>query len=261
MGAPNVSESLFNDAMDFMVEAGKLTLQWFNHPELPIDTKGDGSPVTAADLAAETLIRDRIASKYPNDCIIGEEHGESTGTGERTWIIDPIDGTKAFSRGIALYSSLLSIEDEHGPAVSIVNMPALGEVVAAGRGIGCWWNGRRAAVSTQRDLSASIMTSCGFDYWHDPQLAAARDLGMQLRTWGDGFGYALVATGRAEAMVDPVVAHWDIAPMELLLSEAGGTFTALDGRPGPKHGTGLATNGLIHDQLLKAFEGTDPTVS
>ena len=234
MGAPNVSESLFNDAMDFMVEAGKLTLQWFNHPELPIDTKGDGSPVTAADLAAETLIRDRIAIKYPNDCIIGEEHGESTGTGERTWIIDPIDGTKAFSRGIALYSSLLSIEDEHGPAVSIVNMPALGEVVAAGRGIGCWWNGRRAAVSTQRDLSASIMTS---------------------------YGYALVATGRAEAMVDPVVAHWDIAPMELLLSEAGGTFTALDGRPGPKHGPGLATNGLIHDQLLKAFEGTDPTVS
>ena len=227
MGAPNVSESLFNDAMDFMVEAGKLTLQWFNHPELPIDTKGDGSPVTAADLAAETLIRDRIASKYPNDCIIGEEHGESTGTGERTWIIDPIDGTKAFSRGIALYSSLLSIEDEHGPAVSIVNMPALGE-------------GKPVSIASPE---------------------AARDLGMQLRTWGDGYGYALVATGRAEAMVDPVVAHWDIAPMELLLSEAGGTFTALDGRPGPKHGTGLATNGLIHDQLLKAFEGTDPTVS
>ena len=258
MDVPVADAALYEAALDIMAAASRLTLDYFNRPDLQVDFKGDGSPVTAADLATEALIRERVAALFPEDHIIGEEHGTTTGSGTRTWVIDPIDGTKAFSRGVELYSSLLAVNDEHGPVVSIIGLPALGEVVSAARGLGAHWNGQRCNVSSVTDPAQAILTTSGFDYWTDEQMAAGRRSGMQLRTWGDGYGYALVATGRAEVMIDPVVAHWDLAPMPLLLDEAGGRFTALDGREGTEHGSGIATNGKLHNSLLELFEGTAP---
>lgn len=231
-------------------EAGELTLRHFRHEGLHVEEKVDGTPVTIADRDAEQLVRDRLAVAFPDDSVLGEEHPARHGTSGRTWYVDPIDGTKAFTHGVPLYSNLLALDDEHGPAVGVINLPALGETVWAGRGRGCFLNDRPARVTDHDDLDGAWLMTSGLANWPDTLFAAVRDAGIHLRTWGDGYGYALVATGRAEAMIDPVAAVWDVAPMTVILSEAGGRFTALDGREGATNGSGLATNGRIHDDLL-----------
>jgi histidinol phosphatase-like enzyme (inositol monophosphatase family) len=247
---PGDLEELMALAVDLVRRAGELTLRWFRSDDLQVDRKGDGTPVTEADRAAEQLLRDEIAARFPDDSIIGEEQGSREGTSGRTWIIDPIDGTKAFTHGVPLYTNLLAVHDGAGPAIGIINMPALGEMVHAARGIGCFVDGRPARVSDRRRIEGSYLSSCGFDYWSEEMLAAARASGAALRTWGDGYGYALVATGRIDAMCDPQVALWDVAPMPVILREAGGRFTSLDGVEDAGRGTGLATNGHLHDEWL-----------
>ncbi|MCX7621653.1 MAG: hypothetical protein N2037_12520 [Acidimicrobiales bacterium] len=237
-------------SVELVRQAGELTLQWFRAEELRVEHKGDGTPVTEADKAAERYLRSEIARRWPADSIVGEEEAATTGASGRTWIIDPIDGTKAFTRGVPLYCNLLALEDEHGPAIGIINVPALAETVYAGRGLGCYINGVRVSVSNHARLEGAHVSTCGFDYWDDTLLLAIKHAGTNMRTWGDGYGYALVATGRIDAMIDPEVAVWDIAPMPVVLSEAGGRFTNFAGGDDLRHGTGLATNGLIHDELL-----------
>src|SRR5690606_38622846 len=144
---PPVDEKLLEQAVAWTRAAGELTLGWFNHPELGVEHKHDGSPVTAADRAAERLLREEIAAALPDDTVRGEEEGDRVGTSGRTWVIDPIDGTLAFSRGVGTYSNLLYMEDEHGPAIGVINLPALGETVWAGRGRGCFLDGARCSVS------------------------------------------------------------------------------------------------------------------
>jgi histidinol phosphatase-like enzyme (inositol monophosphatase family) len=246
---------LMGVAVDLVRQAGRLTLDWFRSDDLEIERKGDGTPVTAADKAAEQFLRDEITARFPDDAIIGEEQAARAGGSGRTWIIDPIDGTKAFTHGVPLYTNLLAMNDADGPAIGVVNMPALGETVYAARGFGCFVDGRPAHVSNRTRIAGSYLSSCGFDYWSDEMLAAARSAGAVLRTWGDGYGYALVATGRIDAMCDPEVALWDVAPMPVILAEAGGRFTDLDGNADAGRGTGLATNGHLHDEWLARFEG------
>ena len=248
--APPVDAGLLDEAVDLLRRAGELTLQWFRSDTLEIERKGDGTPVTAADKAAERFLREEITGRYPDDAIIGEEEASRAGTSGRTWIVDPIDGTKAFTHGVPLYCNLLAIEDEHGPAVGVINLPALGETVYAGRGLGCFVDGRPARVSTRDRLSGAYLSSCGFDYWDDDLLLRVKRAGPVLRTWGDGYGYALVATGRIDAMVDPEVAVWDVAPMPVILAEAGGRFTNWGGTGAIDQGTGVATNGVLHDEVL-----------
>ena len=248
-------DDLLELAVDLVREAGELTLGWFRSPDLEIERKGDGTPVTQADKAAEQFLRDEITARFPDDAIVGEEQAAREGTSGRTWIIDPIDGTKAFTHGVPLYTNLLAIDDGDGPAVGVINMPALGETVYAARGCGCFVDGRPAHVSDRTRLAGSYLSSCGYDYWSDEMMAAARGSGAILRTWGDGYGYALVATGRIDAMCDPEVAWWDVAPMPIVLAEAGGRFTDLEGRADPRLGTGLATNGHLHDEWLARFSG------
>jgi histidinol phosphatase-like enzyme (inositol monophosphatase family) len=245
-----IERSLLDDVVELVREAGELTLRWFRAQTLEIERKHDGTPVTAADKAAERFLREQIHARWPDDSVLGEEEEDHHGTSGRTWIIDPIDGTKAFTHGVPLYSNLLSVRDEVGDAISVVNLPALGETLYAGRGLGCWDNGERARVSDRTELDGAYLCSCGFDYWPEESLLAVKRAGMVLRTWGDGYGYVLAATGRIEAMVDPEVALWDVAPMPLIFSEAGGRFSSLDGRDGAEHGTGIATNGILHDELL-----------
>jgi histidinol phosphatase-like enzyme (inositol monophosphatase family) len=252
---PAVDRQLLDAAVTLAREAGDATLRWFRSPDLGVETKADGTPVTEADRAAERLVRGWLAANYPADAVVGEEETDRPGSSGRRWIIDPIDGTKAFTHGVPLYSTLLAVEDDHGPAVGVIHLPALAETVWAGRGLGCFVNGEPARTNDRATIEGAYVTSSAFDHWPRPALAALEVAGAVLRTWGDGYGYALVATGRVEAMVDPVVAPWDLAPMPVIMDEAGGRFSDFAGFTRIDGGSGVASNGIVHDDLLELLTG------
>lgn len=256
---PPVDATLIQFATSIAHEAGNLTLKRFAMPDLKVTEKPDGSPVTQADLEAEGLLRDRISNTYPNDAIIGEEADDIAGSSGRTWIIDPIDGTQSFIHGVPLYATLVALIDDHGPAVGVLNLPALGECVSAGRGQGCFANGKPARVSARDTLLGACVVTSGIDYW--PSTSALDRLvecGTIIRTWGDAYGYALVATGRVDAMIDPVVSQWDIAPMLTILPEAGGVFSDFTGTLTDRGGTALASNSSLHPLLLELLSAERP---
>lgn len=252
---PAADPALMDEAVELARRAGELTLRWFRSPDLVVDRKTDRTPVTAADVAAERWLRGELAGRHPDDAVVGEEEAPTAGTSGRRWVIDPVDGTKAFTHGVPLYCTLLAVDDEHGPAVGVIHLPALGETVYAGRGLGCFADGVPARVSDRDGLEGAYLTASGFEHWDEPVLLGAKRSGMRLRTWGDGYGYALVATGRVEAMCDPVTALWDVAPMLVVIPEAGGRFTDMSGRVTAEGGSGLATNGAVHDAVLAALSG------
>lgn len=253
MDVPEAEQSLVDLAVELATGAGALTRKWFDRGTVAFDTKADGSPVTEADKAAERYLREQIGSAFPTDAIIGEEEDDRSGTSGRTWIIDPIDGTKSFTHGVPLYGTLLSVVDEHGPAVGVVVMPALDEIVSAGRGLGCFHNGRETSVNENSDFSASYVMTSGLEYWPDD---AERDRliasDATIRTWADAYGYVLLATGRCEGMVDPAVNIWDVAPMQVIIPEAGGSVTDQAGEPWAEGRHFIASNGHIHDELIAA---------
>lgn len=242
---------LLEQAVELTRRAGELTLKWYRSDELTIDSKGDGTPVTQADRAAERLLREEIEKLYPDDGIFGEEEAEKIGTSGRRWILDPIDGTKAFTHGVPLYSNLVAVEDEHGIAIGVINIPALGETVYAGRGLGCFCNGQPTRVNNRSTLRGSYVTTSGMNRWPTKTLANLQENDVHLRTWGDGYGYVLVATGRIEAMVDNVAELYDLAPVPVIIAEAGGRFTDLNTgtTSSPGAGSGMASNGILHDEL------------
>lgn len=246
----SIAQNDLDAAVQIARRAGELTLEWFRSPTLEIDNKGDGTPVTQADRAAERQIREDISKLWPDDEIRGEEEDDRPGSSGRTWIIDPIDGTKAFTHGVPLYTNLLAMNDEEGSAIGVINVPAIGLTVWAGRGLGCYENGVPAKVSETSQLAGAYLSTCAFEQWEDDSLLAVKNAGMSLRTWGDGYGYVLVATGRVDAMVDPEVAVWDVAPAPVILAEAGGLFTDLRGEPRIDGGNGIASNGKLHDQII-----------
>jgi histidinol phosphatase-like enzyme (inositol monophosphatase family) len=236
--------------------AGRRTLAYFN-TGVAVETKSDQTPVTRADREAEEVIRQRIARTYPDHAILGEEQGSSGGGGDHRWIIDPIDGTKSFIHGVPLYGVLIGVEVRGAPSVGVIYMPALDEMLWAADGLGCWWNGRRARVSEvskleEATLLSSSVTTCQARSDAFDQLAGKVKL---TRTWGDCYGYLLVATGRAEIMIDPQLNPWDVAPMPPILREAGGGFTTWSGDASIHAGDGAAVNGLLLDSvkgILKA---------
>ncbi len=257
MTAPPADPALVEWAVALTQEAGRRTLGRFRSDDLAVEAKGDGTPVTEADRDAEAWIRAELAAAHPADTVLGEEEGVATGTSGRRWIIDPIDGTKAFMRGVPLYSNLLAVEDEHGWLAAVINLPAAGETVWAGRGLGAMqadrWGERPARVGPRS--ATPFLCASGYTRWDDAMLLRVKAAGWALRTWGDGYGYAMVATGRADAMVDPAAALWDIAPMPLILAEAGGRFSTIDGGDDPAAGSGVATNGDGHDEFLALLRG------
>jgi histidinol phosphatase-like enzyme (inositol monophosphatase family) len=245
-----VDAELLQTAVRIANLAAEVTLFHYRNDDLVIDRKGDGTPVTVADREAERLVRFELGELFPDDGILGEEEPEKPGTSGRRWILDPIDGTKAFSRGVPTYTTLLALEDAEGIALGVIGVPAMGEFVSAGRGLGCFLNGEPTHVNAHAGLDGACISTSGFNIWSDEAMLRTKRSGVQLRTWGDGYGYVLVATGRIEAMVDPVAELYDLAPMPIILSEAGGRFTSYDGQEGPGHGSGVATNGLVHDEVL-----------
>ncbi len=247
--------------LEFAVEtawrAGRVTLAHFQ-TGIAAETKPDHSPVTIADRAAEALCRELIAARYPRDGILGEEAGETRPGSRRRWIIDPIDGTRSFVRGVPLYSVLLALEEEGEPVLGVIHLPALNETVWAARGEGCWWDGRRALVSQVDRLEDAAVCWSGDLPPQERKMAALRVLAARAgtaRTWGDAYGYALVATGRAEAMIDPVVQPWDTAPLRPIVEEAGGVFTDWTGAATHLGGDSIATNAALARQVRQILVG------
>ena len=216
---------------------------------LHVDTKADGSPVTIADRAAEEAGRRWLRQRFPNDDVLGEELGAQSGSSGRRWILDPIDGTKSFVRGVPLWGSLVALcEGEHVLA-GAAYFPAVGEMVSAAVGEGSWWNGSRCAVSAVASLAHGTVLTTDDRFTDRPErragwlrLASAASVS---RSWGDCFGYLLVATGRAEVMVDPILSPWDSAALQPIITEAGGSFTDWDGAMTAFGGSAVATNASL----------------
>lgn len=248
-----IDQGLVDFAVAAAKRAGRITLEWYQQRGMAVTAKRDGSPVTEADYAAERFLRAEIASTFPGDTIRGEEEPDADGGSGRMWVIDPIDGTRAFVQGVPLFATLLALVDESGPAVGVICLPALDECVWAGRGRGALWDGEPCRVSSHEGLAGAYVCTSGLSYWPDRALARVRSAGARVRTWGDAYGYALVATGRAEAMVDPEVFEWDIAPMSVIMAEAGGRFSDTAGVDDWRNGSAIATNGPVHHQLLECF--------
>jgi histidinol phosphatase-like enzyme (inositol monophosphatase family) len=247
---------LLNFAHTLAWQAGKVTLRHFQTDITP-DLKADDSPVTVADREAEHFMRAAIGKRYPEHAILGEEEGATGNTdAEWRWILDPIDGTRSFVRGVPLYGVMVGLEYDKQPVLGVVNMPAINELVYAARDLGCWWNGRPCRVSQVGTLGAGlVLSTAATDRYSKYGRQAAYErfvnaAGM-FRTWGDCYGYLLVATGRAEAMIDPAMSIWDAAALLPILQEAGGTFTDWRGNPTIEAGEGIGTNGLVLDELLQ----------
>jgi len=256
------------ECLEFAVHAarraGDIVMPYYQG-EVAVDLKTDGSPVTAADRAAERQLRARIRAHFPADAVLGEEYGEEPGTSGRRWILDPIDGTKAFMRGVPLFGVLIGLEEAGQGVVGVAYLPALGEMVYAARGQGCWWvpaggtAPRRAHVSSGGPLADSLVVVNSYEYFDRSNRTAAlgrlQQAARQQRGWGDCYGHVLVATGRAEAAVDPIMNLWDNAPFQALLTEAGGTFTDWQGHPTIHGKDGISTNGRVLDEVLAALRG------
>jgi histidinol phosphatase-like enzyme (inositol monophosphatase family) len=256
------------DRLGVAIEAARLaaadTLRWFNNPTLVIDTKADASPVTQADRAAEAILREHLLGAFPDDAFLGEETGATAGSSGYEWIVDPIDGTKSFIRGVPLYATLIGCRLAGQGVLGVIAIPALDELVYAARGTGAWHVRGSAApvaarVSTRATLGESLV--CSSDFTSFARWSGDREAGDAargriesacgvVRTWGDGYGYLLVATGRADVMIDPLLNAWDAAAVETVVTEAGGRFTDWQGRPSIDSGDGVATNGLVHDAVL-----------
>lgn len=256
--SPDEVRALLDFAVELALAAGKHTLRYYGHRVHHAD-KGDGSPVTIADREAEALIRERIASRYPDHGILGEEYGETNGGARVRWILDPIDATRSFMRGVPLYGVLIGVEVEGDATVGVCHFPPLRETVAAGSGLGCTWNGAPCRVSDVSRLEDALVLTTDpvmlDTVGKDPGWPSLQRRAGLVRTWGDCYGHALVATGRAEAMVDPIMNVWDCAPFLPILTEAGGRFTDRDGRETIHGSSAIATNGLLHDEVLTLLRG------
>jgi histidinol phosphatase-like enzyme (inositol monophosphatase family) len=244
-------------AVDAAWQAGKITLEYFQ-TGTAVERKADASPVTLADRRAEEKLRERIQQTFPDHGILGEEFGEVVGRAPYRWVLDPLDGTRSFIQGVPLYGVMIGLE-YHGRAVlGVVHFPALGETVCASKGEGCYWNGRRARVSALSDLADAVVLATsvrslydeGRGYVFDTLQARTR---LQ-RTWGDCYGHILVATGRAEVMLDPVLQVWDCAALQPILEEAGGTFTDWQGTATHTGGNGLSTNGHLFRAVMEVIQ-------
>ncbi|HET6400124.1 MAG TPA: inositol monophosphatase family protein [Candidatus Kapabacteria bacterium] len=221
-----------NDLREWMEEiargAGEITLRYFNKPNLEIITKSDASPVTRADRESEEYLRARIREHFPEDVILGEEYGSQGSNPDRRWILDPLDGTKSFIHSVPIYGVLVALEEEGRVTHGVVYLPALGEIVSAATGKGCFWNGERSHVSEKISLSESLLCTTSPSRLEDligrsKYDKITRSFGLY-RGWGDCWGHILVATGRAEAMLDARTAIWDAAPLGVIVEEAGGEY-------------------------------------
>ncbi len=244
--------------LEFAIEtaylAGRSTLGYYQTGLRP-DMKADQSPVTIADRQAEEIIRSRIEAQYPRHGIVGEEYEpkEISGASHR-WFVDPIDGTKSFVRGVPLYAVLIGLEIEGTVEVGVAYYPALDEMLAAANGLGCWWNGRRARVSSAQTLAEGVVAYTDVAnfaaYGRAEAWARIKQATYYRAGWGDAYGYLLVATGRAELMLDPIMNAYDCGPFPPILKEAGGYFGDWQGNPTIHGNEAMATTQQLLPEVL-----------
>ena len=259
MSQPSLAD-LLNVATDAAYAGGKRALAYFN-TGVEVEHKEDAPPVTRADREAEYVIRDIIARHFPTHPIIGEEHGSTPGSSQDyRWIIDPVDGTKSFIHGVPLWGVLIGVEVKGVASVGVVYLAALDEMVTAATGLGCTTNGRRARVSNvSRIEDATVLTGSFFR-------SSARSDAYEIlanrsklsRGWGDCYGHVLVATGRAEVMLEPRMSPWDCGPLLPIMQEAGGHFTDWKGNATIWGPDAVSTNAALHREVLAILQAEKP---
>ncbi len=257
----------FELARNIARAAGRITLPYFQTSRFTIEQKQDGSPVTDADRESEQFLRTEISKVFPDDGIIGEEFGEVRGSSGFCWVLDPIDGTKSFITGVPLYGTMVAVIDERDPSdkqaiIGAIHIPALDEGVFAAKGSGAWYHRGseapvRASVSRTKELAETIvLTSSVEGFAGRGDGSSLERLAQQARftrTWGDVYGYLLVATGRADVMIDPQMSVWDAAAVQPIIEEAGGRFTDWKNKPTFEGGESVGSNGVVHEAILNAL--------
>lgn len=246
-------------ALELSDLADTITLSRFEAADLAIESKPDMTPVSDADLAVERALRERLAQSRPADAVLGEEFGGDVTFSGRQWVIDPIDGTKNFVRGVPVWATLIALLVDGHPTVGAVSAPALARRWWASEGAGAWrtFGGKdvkRLQVSRVSDIADASVSMSSLEGWHARDLRenfiGLTDETWRLRGFGDFFSYCLVAEGAVDIAAEPEVSLWDLAPLSVLVTEAGGRFTSLAGEDGPHGGDAVATNGLLHDAVL-----------
>jgi len=239
--------------------ADALTSARFGALDLRVDTKPDLTPVTDADRAVESELREVLARDRPDDHIVGEEFGGAITFDGRQWVIDPIDGTKNFVRGVPIWASLIALLDDGVPCVGVVSAPALQRRWWAARGAGAFATvagspARRLSVSSVTELDSASLSFSSLSGWAQlglrERFMQLTDTVWRVRAYGDFWSYCLVAEGAVDIAAEPEVSVWDLAPLDILVREAGGAFTSLGGAAGPHGGSAVASNGLLHDEVL-----------
>lgn len=239
--------------------ADAITRDRFGALDLKVDDKPDLSPVSDADLAVERLIREMLATERPDDAVLGEEFGGDAVFEGRQWVVDPIDGTKNFVRGVPVWASLISLLADGVPVVGVVSAPSLHRRWWASAGAGAFTSHdgaepRRLEVSDVRSLASSSLSFSSLSGWHErgirEKFLGVTDDVWRVRAYGDFYSYCLLAEGAVEIAVEPEVSLWDLAALDVLVREAGGTFTNLEGVAGPHGGSAVATNGSFHEEVL-----------
>lgn len=233
-------------------DAGRLALAHYQRG-VAVERKADRSPVTIADRTAEQLIRQGLASHYPGHAVLGEEFGADDARASHRWIVDPIDGTRSFVHGVPLFGVLIALEVDGVVVAGVCHLPAVNETLAAARGLGCTWNGRPAQASrtaTLQDATVVYSDARSMRRRLGPRWAELEDTVNEVRGWGDCYGHCLVATGRADVMLDAVMNPWDCAALLPILDESGGRFTDWRGEARIDGGDAVSTNGVLHDAVL-----------
>ena len=236
--------------------ADAITVERFQAQDLVVTAKPDLTPVSDADLAVEETLRALLAQERPGDAVLGEEHGV-TGTGPRQWVIDPVDGTKNFVRGAPVWATLVALLVDGRVEVGVVSAPALGRRWWAARGEGAWANGERISVSRVAGLGDAFLSYSSLTGWEEQGrlegvLQLSRDC-WRTRAFGDFWSHVLVAEGAVDASFEPEVSLWDLAPLQVIVEEAGGVFTSLEGEARPDGGSVVCSNGLLHEAVLRGL--------
>jgi histidinol-phosphatase len=241
-------------------EADSITMARFGALDLKVDDKPDLTPVSDADLAVERAVRVVLAAERPDDAVLGEEFGGDATFEGRQWVVDPIDGTKNFVRGVPVWATLIALLQDGVPVVGVISAPALKRRWWAANGAGAYasFDGgepTRISVSAVDRLESASLSFASLSGWRDrgirDQFIALTDEVWRVRGYGDFYSYCLLAEGALEIAAEPEVSLWDLAPLDILVREAGGRFTALDGSAGPHGGSAVASNGLLHDAVLE----------
>jgi len=259
------AESIDDDltlALSLADLADAMTMDRFGALDLRVDTKPDLTPVTDADRAVEVALRDALARDRPDDDVLGEEFGGSATFSGRQWVIDPIDGTKNFVRGVPVWATLIALLDDGVPVVSAISAPALGRRWWAGDGLGAFAAvggaaPRRLSVSAVADLGSASLSFAGLTQWAHLGLRQRfldlTDAVWRTRSYGDFWAHCLLAEGAVDIVVEPSLSLWDMAALDILVREAGGTFTDLNGTAGPHGGSAVATNAALHAAVLDSL--------